>query len=196
MIRAVVFDLGGVVIDFTNRSYYEYLSEISKSSFQKIKRMIESKQLPLLERGRIDLHTFEKHVSKKLEIDESKVKWYKYYAETVGLNYDVLELVRILHKEYITAFMSNIDRTRYSYTLRILDLGLFDYKFSSCYVGARKPSQHIYLYALKRMKLKSNQVVFIDDRIENVKGARKVGITGIQFKNRRSLDIALYKLGL
>ena len=144
----------------------------------------------------MDLDTFERLIAKRLRIPKRKVNWYSFYIKHMALDYDVMELVKELHKEYTTAFLSNIDISRYGYTRRKLDLSLFDYQFKSCYLRIRKPDPKVYLTVLKRMKLKPEQTVFIDDRIENVRGARKVGMNAVHFRGRRLLDIELSKLGL
>ncbi|MCL5008425.1 MAG: HAD family phosphatase [Candidatus Marsarchaeota archaeon] len=196
MIRAVVFDLGGVIVRFTNDKYYQYLAGISGKSHGFVKHAIEDRELPLLEEGRANIKDFNEHVAKKLGIGKRRIAWSPFYKKTVSLNYDMLELVDALHKEYITAFLTNVDEPRYIYTEKILDMDLFDYRFQSCYLGMRKPSAQIYRHILKKMHMKPKEVAYIDDRLENVRGAAKIGIVAIHFKNRRMLDVKLAALGL
>ena len=196
MIKAVIFDLGGVVVDFTNYRHYEHLSRMSGIPTERVKRIIEKRQLDLFERGLETIDTFEREVAGMLRIPRSRVGWYDVYKRSASLNPDVEELVETLHKEYVTAFISNIDKTRYVYTRRILSLDAFDYRFTSCFVGFRKPSPSIFRFALRRMKVKAEETVFIDNMLENVVGARKVGMNAIHFINRRLLDRELAKLSL
>jgi FMN phosphatase YigB (HAD superfamily) len=44
------------------------------------------------------------------------------------------------------------------------------------------------------MRIKSSQALFIDNQIENVVGARKVGIKSIWFKNSKDLKEKLKKM--
>jgi putative hydrolase of the HAD superfamily len=196
MIKAIIFDLGGVVINYDNTNYYKYLVKVSKIKYSKVKKIIEQKTLPDLESGRITLKQFEKIISKDLHVNKEKVNWLKFYKETVKFNYDIIELINILHKDYTIAFLSNIDKSRYSFTMKILDMNLFDFRFTSCYLRSRKPDLLIYKKVMKKLKLKQKEAIFIDDKIENIKGANKAGLIGIHFKNRRKLDIALYKYKL
>ena len=46
-----------------------------------------------------------------------------------------------------------------------------------------KPDREIYEYLLKKYDLEAQECVFLDDRLENVEGARKVGMKGILFEN-------------
>lgn len=193
MIRAVIFDLGGVVIRFTNERYYEHLSEVSGLPYVKV-RDIEERELPLLEKGEITVRQFDRMIAKRLKIPLRKVMYYTFYVSHMSLNPDVLSLIKELRKEYTVAFLSNIDISRYGYTRKVLDTSLFRYRFTSCYLKMRKPDPRIYRAVLKSMKLKPEETVFIDDRLPNVKGARKVGMNAIHFRNRRSLDVELSKL--
>lgn len=196
MIRAVIFDLGGVVLRFTNGEYYRHLAKISGKPYGFVYRAIEEGSMVPLEAGTIGIKEFNRSVAKRLGITSEQVVWNGFYKKTVKLDYDVLELIEELQKEYITAFLTNADAARYRYTTKILDLDLFDYRFQSCYIGVRKPDSRIYKYALKRMGLKPEEAVFIDDRTENVRAARRLGMHAVQFKSRRLLDRELAKLNL
>lgn len=195
-IKAIIFDLGGVVVDFSNDRYYSYLSEKSKIPYRKVSRVIEGKYIDSFERGNLTLGKFEEAVAKDLSISKKSVEWYDFYKRTARANEDVEELVDSLHKEYMTAFLSNVDRPRYKHTLEIIDLDLFDFRFASCYLNARKPEAAVFRTVLAQMNLKPNETVFIDNMIENVRGAEKVGITAVHFVSRRLLDRELAKLGL
>lgn len=196
MIKAVIFDIGGVLIKFSNSDYYSYLSGESGIGAEKIRDIIEESELPLLESGKIGIDKFNKYVASALGISINKVRWFEYFKDTMEIDADVLELVGILHDDYITAYMSNIDASRYRYTVRVLDLYRFDYRFTSFGIGMRKPSAGIYAHALKRMGVKPEETVFIDNQKDNVDGARKLGINAILFVGRRALDEELGKLGL
>ena len=53
-----------------------------------------------------------------------------------------------------------------------------------------EPDPKIYEILLKRYKIVPEQALFFDDRLENVEGARKVGINGAVFNT----DIPLQML--
>jgi putative hydrolase of the HAD superfamily len=73
---------------------------------------------------------------------------------------------------------------------------LFDVAFSSCYLGLRKPEPAIYKRALDILGKQPERVLFIDDRQENVDGARGVGIKGLRFDGADSLRRDLASLGV
>ena len=51
-------------------------------------------------------------------------------------------------------------------------------------VGIMKPDPRIYQIALERLDVHPEEAVFVDDFIENVQGARKLGIHAIHFQSR------------
>lgn len=51
----------------------------------------------------------------------------------------------------------------------------------SCYLGAVKPNRKFYERALAKYDLRPEQVLFIDDRPENIESAREMGIAVVQY---------------
>jgi epoxide hydrolase-like predicted phosphatase len=200
MIKCIIFDLGGVVIDFTNdKHYYPYLSKVSGISIRKIKRLIEGKMWAELDKDILPQKEFDRKVAKKLGILIKDVKWYELYKKEARIEKGTIELVRKLRRKYKIAYLSNVDRSRYTETtMELLKpyLKLFDYRFASCEIRLRKPTRRVFRYVLKHMKLKSSEAVFIDNTLENVKGARKAGIKGILFKNAKELEKQLKRSGI
>ena len=63
-------------------------------------------------------------------------------------------------------------------------------------IGMRKPEARIYKKALKMAKATAETSLFIDDNYDNVKAARKVGITALLYKGGRNLKKELTALGV
>ncbi len=196
MIKAVIFDLGGVVVDFSNAEYYAHLAEKSGLKVSRIRQAVEKRRIGLLEKDMMTIRTFERQLADEIGLREGEIGWYDFYKKHVRINIDVQEVVGMLHGDYITAFLSNIDKTRYFYTRKIVDLDLFDYRFASCYIGQRKPDPLIFRFALKKVGVRAQEAVFIDNMMENVRGAGRIGIEAVHFVGRRMLDRQLSKLGL
>lgn len=200
MIKCIIFDLGGVVIDFTNdEHYYPYLSKISGFSVRRVKRLIEGKMWAELDKDIITQKNFERTVAKKLKIKIKEVKWYELYEKEAKVDDRTIGIVKRLRKKYTIAYLSNVDRSRYTYTVEKLlkpYLKLFDHRFASCEIRLRKPTKAVYGYVLKRMRQKSSETIFTDNTIENVRGARKAGINSVLFKNPKDLEKKLRRLGI
>jgi putative hydrolase of the HAD superfamily len=72
----------------------------------------------------------------------------------------------------------------------------FDFFFSSCYVGLRKPSPQIYRLALDVLQCDPAEVVFIDDRAGNVEAACSVGMRAFRYEGAAHLAGKLKELGI
>jgi len=81
------------------------------------------------------------------------------------------------------AILSNMTRETLAFMRRSFDwLELFDEQIYSCEVGCSKPRRRIYEHCLDRLDVPASDCLFVDDSIENVKGALDVGIPAIQFR--------------
>lgn len=99
--------------------------------------------------------------------------------------------------EYLVATINNEGRGVNEYRIAKFNLArTFSLFFSSCYVGVRKPAPAIFRMALDVTQRTAAESIFVDDRVENLEGARQVGIATIQFKNVAQLEAALRDLGV
>ncbi len=97
----------------------------------------------------------------------------------------------------LVATINNEGREVNEYRITKFDLArTFSMFFSSCYVGLRKPDPAIFRLALDVAHRKSAESVFVDDREENLEGAKQVGITTLQFKGVAQLQSDLHALGI
>ena len=199
MIKCILFDLGGVIIDYADdRYYYPYLAKISGVPMRKVMDMIENRMEVPLDKDTILQKDFNEAVADRLGIRPSQVMWYEIYEKRGKPDRGTLGVVRRLRKNYSVSYLSNVDRSRYSWSVKLLRpyLKLFDHRLASCEIRLRKPSAAVYKYALKRMRLKSSEVVFVDNLLINVRGARRAGIKSILFTSSKDLERKLRKMGV
>lgn len=89
--------------------------------------------------------------------------------------------------EYVRAhgygiyILSNASDAFYSYFPRLLPLDFFDGVFVSSDYLMLKPDLEIYQTFLSKYNLKGEECLFIDDRLENVEGAKMTGIQAVQY---------------
>jgi len=84
-----------------------------------------------------------------------------------------------------TALLSNMPLPVRDYVLGCSWLPSFDARVFSCDVGVCKPAPEIYLDCLAELGVKPSEVLFLDDRESNVRGAEALGLNAILFKNAR-----------
>jgi HAD superfamily hydrolase (TIGR01509 family) len=103
-------------------------------------------------------------------------------------------LVNQLKEQKIpVGLLSNIDE-RLSKLIR--DFGLYE-PFNpcllSCEIGIEKPDLKAYEFLLTQLKLPAEEIVFIDDRPENIEAAKAVGLDAILFESELQLRGELAK---
>ena len=109
----------------------------------------------------------------------------------------MIALAKHLKKNYRVSILSNISRSRYVIARPMFMDSVGSGKvFTSCYMGARKPSKKIYTTVLKELDAKPEETIFIDNLKANVDGAKRAGIKAIQYHNHRQIIMALKRLGV
>lgn len=196
MIKLVIFDLGGVIVDFSEEKYARYIAKKHGLDYKYTLKII-NKKLPLLETDMIKESEFESYCVKMLGLkSRSQLEWSAGFNIVANTNYNVLNLVKRLHKRYHTALITNISRSRYATACRSkFDKSVFDRRFTSYGLKIKKPDKRIYKIVLKRMNTRPEDAIFIDNLKENVRGAEAVGIHGIVFRNYGQLVRDLKSIG-
>lgn len=99
-------------------------------------------------------------------------------AETCGeLDAELFAYVASLRPHYKTAILSDaISGARREYQMRYRFEQLVDVIIYSCEVGLAKPDPRVYRLLCDRLAVSPGELVFLDDRAENVKGACELGI--------------------
>lgn len=101
---------------------------------------------------------------------------------------DMFQLIERLRANDVQCHLAtNQQATRASYMRS--DLGyddLFDQSFYSCDLGVAKPDPDYFRRILHRLDASASQVLFVDDRADNVAAAVSVGLGGLHFEARLS----------
>lgn len=194
-IKAIIFDMGGVLLDAVNYKYFRKLEGLTNTDDQTMRKFV----VPMLARyesGGMTTHEFESRIAKRFGIKEAEVKWSAFLYDHGKVKKNMVALATRLSKRYKVACITNVDKSRYNCAKSIIDYSIFRFVLGSCYAGASKPDKRIYLAAIKRLKVKPDEAIFIDDREENVQGARGIGMNAIHFKGIKGLKKDLKRYGV
>lgn len=82
---------------------------------------------------------------------------------------------------YLLYVLSNASNAFYRYFPRFAPLDYFEGIVVSSDIHIIKPDIRIYQYFIEKYSLLPEECFFIDDRVENVEGARKAGLKGAMF---------------
>jgi len=113
------------------------------------------------------------------------------------VNTPVVDFIKQLNMTYQLALITNAGA---DFFWSILDANHIRDLFPVVVVSSEerivKPDSRIYEIALQRMGLPAEAVLFIDDRVQNLKGAEPLGIQGLHFESLAKLKEDLAKLGV
>lgn len=94
-----------------------------------------------------------------------------------------------------TGLLSNLPRDLGEYFRRETDLlENFDRHTFSYELNVAKPEPGIYRFAVDALGVEPGEALFIDDRAENVEGAKRFGMPALQFVSPRQLALDLDRL--
>jgi len=191
-IKWVIFDLGGIVVpeskDLIDNRIAEYLS-ISVSQFlemqEEFMQQVTMGKITLLEVYSILVERLELSVSP----DSILEKHLSAFREvSTRQDSDILHMIGALKDNYNVGCLTNTE-------IEIADInkttGLFGYfqkVYLSTEIGLSKPNVAIYNYMLADIDCSPQEVIFIDDRSENVESALRIGINAIQFSTVKQLQ--------
>jgi 2-haloacid dehalogenase len=199
-IEAVIFDLGGVVIDWDPAYLYRhifdgdhagvdfFLSEICTPEWnlqQDAGRSLDDATTALVRR----------HPQWEPEIRAYYDRWTDMIA---GLIPGTSELMHELSAAGIPLFaLSNFSRENFSRIEgQFPAMNLFDEIFLSADHRCTKPDPRFYRIALEAIPHAPEALAFVDDRPENVHAARQQGMASLVFTDARTLRDNLRALGL
>jgi len=184
-IRAVVFDIGGV-LEIAPRTGWEAKWEQTLG----LKPGELAKQLYTIWKagsiGTITIEQVEKSTGEILGLDKAQLGAFMndLWDEYLGtLNTELAAYFANLRPRYKTAILSNSfvgarekEHQRYGFG-DICDLIIYSHD-----VGLQKPDRAVYELLCERLGLQPQEIVFVDDVDVCVEAARAIGIHGIQFK--------------
>jgi putative hydrolase of the HAD superfamily len=101
---------------------------------------------------------------------------------------------RVQAAGFKTAILSNMGEDLLAHMRRNFQwLDSFHHLTWSCELDTVKPEPEIYRHTLEKLGVKADEALFLDDKIENVEGARGVGICALLFRDPRTLEADLRK---
>lgn len=203
MIKAIIFDLGDVVLKGRSENIYkDVIKHFTKTvgTDSDVFELAIKKHRDSLKKGRTSFIDLSKILNERLrlqlDIDVFIKKWSQCYLEISVLNEDLFGLIKKLKNGYKIGMISNI----YDLTAEIDKkrgiFKFFDPCILSCEVGLSKPEKEIYELALKRLKFNAVDCVFIDNKLENLEEPKKLGFQVIHFQNNSQLFKELMALGV
>ena len=191
MIKAIIFDFGRVISAQKPLSlFHRYEDELGLEPGTINSVMFDSQAWQKALVGRKTVEEFWYEIGPELGLnshEEIDAFRNRYWADE-NINTNVLKLIQKLHGHYRLAVLSNAPPglSQWLADWRILDF--FDLVFCSGDEGVVKPDAMPFEVTLERLGVQPGEAVFIDDTMENVEAARKLGLHGILFTTAEVLE--------
>lgn len=192
-IQALIFDLGGVIIDLDQAATYRDFSYLSGKPIEKVQELAKGESFFAdYEMGKIDDPTFRANIREALGIlhsdEEIDAVW---NAMIKSIKRERLALIGKLNQRYDCYVMSNTNDIHLRHIMRIGDYvapagsmsALFRQMYFSQELGVAKPDVAAWQPILDDHQLDPATALFIDDKLENIEGAAKLGIQGYHNQN-------------
>ncbi len=176
-ISCVLFDLGGVIVNWHNSWLIQDVSDEFQLQEEKLSKEFY-KNLPEISTGRINEKEFWHTIGKELEskklmnLNESLLD--KIFRKRCSLNNSMISLSKKLSQKDITVgILSNTEPASYSVMEKLTSLDHFEYKFLSYNIG----------HLNDNIPFPKEELFFIDDLKSNIESARSEGIDSVQYSN-------------
>lgn len=190
-ITTIIFDLGGVLIDWNPRYVYHQIFDTEEKIDWFFENICTSAWNEEQDAGRSLREATEELVTKYPDYEREVRAYYDRWEEMLGG--PIHETVKILSslkatKKYKIYALTNWSAETFPVALQRYDfLQWFDGIVMSGEERTRKPFPGIYKVLLGRFKITPAEAVFIDDSLRNIKGAEAIGIAGIHFETPQQL---------
>lgn len=181
-IKAIIFDLGGVVV---HGGYLDFLRHFCSQCMTPEGK----KHVMWLERqanlGNLTETEFYKLLRKAFGIHLSTRQMHELIVNKMQENKSLIHLIPKLKKSKVALFSNSIGDMAIDvlHKRHLNSHRLFKRVFISSRMHLVKPDKKAYHYILQSLKLKPAEALMVDDRKINIEGAKKLGMNGIVYTN-------------
>jgi len=179
-IKAIIFDLGGVIFDphfSSNKFFTNYRKEWNKTKI-----------------GEITSEEFYKIIAERENKTIEEIKSESYYQMTIDES--IKTLILKLKEKYKIGFLTNNIGDLYDKNLELWNIEEVGETVVSFKDKVIKPENEAIELIIKKLNVNNNEVVFIDDNKDTVERYTKSGIKSITFKDYDKLIVNLRNFGV
>ena len=196
-IDTIIFDFGGVLINIDYQRTIAAFQELGIVDFEERYSQAEQKApFNEFEVGKISSQCFINEMLQYVPagISANKVV-HAWNAMILDVPLAVVELLMSLQGKYRIFVLSNTNEihlpkalAEWKKTTDIDFYSCFEQVYLSHEIGLRKPDEAIFRYVCEQQSIIPANAVFIDDSIQHIEGARKVGLNTVHLLDQISLS--------
>ena len=195
-IRAVFFDLGGVILRTEFQAPRQHLAERLGMEYEDLEKLVFAGPSHIkASLGEISDKEHWATITKRLKRPASETENIRkeFFAGDV-IDHEIVDYLRSLKQHHHVGLISNAWNDLRAYITKKKFADAFHNMVISGEVGVMKPEARIYQIALEQAGVSPNEAVFVDDFYENIEGCQAVGMHGIHFRDPRTAVSELQKL--
>jgi epoxide hydrolase-like predicted phosphatase len=185
MLKAIIFDVGGVLIRTQSRAGREkWAARLGMDPWEFENFIFNGQSGRQAQLGQKTTEAHWRWLGNYFGLDEACLAEMHrdFFAGDVMNKPLVAQIERIRQADYRTGLLSNFgDEARQLWTEVFPFIEHFDGIVISAEAGLMKPDPKIYRLAAEKVGVKVGEILFVDDFIENIEGAKKVGMQTIHF---------------
>ncbi len=186
-IHAVLFDLGGVILRTDDPQPRKELAKSFNQTYAELDRIVFSNPVSqLAECGQATPEQVWAEIGRLLGINNQQIPVFRRrFFEGDRVDEELIKLISRMRGTYRTGLLSNTwikDLAGFIHKdLKIPDI--FDVILSSAALELAKPDEKIFIAALETLGTRAEETVFVDDNLENILAANRLGLRTIHFFN-------------
>lgn len=191
-INTVIFDLGGVLIDWNPRYLYRKIFETEEEVTWFLENICTSEWNDQQDAGRSFEEATRELMARHPEHEEAIAAWYSRWQETISG--PIEGTVKILHQikqseKFRLYALTNWSAETFPWALENFHfLHWFEGIVVSGVEKCRKPLPEFFQILFERYNVKPSEALFIDDNIQNIQGAKMLGLNTIAFQSPEQLQ--------
>ena len=185
MTRLILFDVGRVLIDFDFGIAVKKLRGLFELDTSKIQALFKNPSLTgRWDKGLISPEEFFKAVQDEMDFPIGMEGFASIWNGIFTEKKEVISLARSLTKDYKVVLLSNTNPWHAGYLRKnfswIKDFHDF---IASCDVQLLKPDPEIFRLSLAKAQVEPRHTFYVDDLLENVEVAKKLGMDALIFQD-------------
>lgn len=193
-IKAIIFDLGGVV---AHGGYLDFLKHYCLKCLTPRGKKLVSKLEHEVNLGKISEKEFYRKLQAIFDVHLSAKRMHDLIAKKMTFDKELVKFIPHLKRSKVVMFTNSIGHIASEVLGRDHKKvkKLFERVFDSNKIHLAKPDPKAYRYIMKKLKVRPAETLLVDDRLENILPARKIGMQGIVYKSASQFKKAIRKYG-
>lgn len=191
-IKAIVFDLGGVIMSggflpFLHHYCLKCLTPLGKKKISKLEHEVNL--------GSITEVQFYKAIQQVFDVHLTPKQMHNQIVSHMQVDKQLIKFIPHIKKAKVALFTNSIGHMAIDVLHKrgVPIRKTFDKLFISSKIHLAKPDAEAYRFVIKKMKIRPDQAMMVDDRKENIVAAKKIGMQGIVYKNASQFKKELTK---